>query len=97
MADMPEKMSICRAKGIAFSGILLQSEAQLKRMYGEFGATEIIDDCDHYVFMGGNNYETAKTLSLKLNVPLDEILFLPSCGTYHRISPGTETCIFYKI
>lgn len=77
VADMPEKMSICRAKGIAFSGILLQSEAQLKRMYGEFGATEIIDDCDHYVFMGGNNYETAKTLSLKLNVPLDEILYLP--------------------
>ena len=77
VADMPEKISICRAKGIAFSGILLQSEAQLKRMYGEFGATEIIDDCDHYVFMGGNNYETAKTLSLKLNVPLDEILYLP--------------------
>ena len=40
VADMPEKMSICRAKGIAFSGILLQSEAQLKRMYGEFGATD---------------------------------------------------------
>lgn len=77
VADMPEKLSICRAKGIAFSGILLQSEAQLKRMYGEFGATEIIDDCDYYVFMGGNNYETARMLSLKLNVPLDEILYLP--------------------
>jgi hypothetical protein len=27
--------------------------------------------------MGGNNYETARALSLKLNVPLDEILYLP--------------------
>jgi hypothetical protein len=77
VSDMPEKLSICRAKGIAFLGILLQSESQLKRMYGEHEAIEIIDNCDSYVFMGGNNYETAKALSLKLNVPLDEILYLP--------------------
>ncbi|MDO4324677.1 MAG: type IV secretory system conjugative DNA transfer family protein [bacterium] len=77
VADMPEKLSICRAKGIAFLGLLLQSELQLRRMYGEFGAAEIIDNCDHYVFMGGNNYETARALSLKLNVPLEDILYLP--------------------
>lgn len=77
VSEMPEKLSICRAKGIAFLGILLQSEAQLKRMYGEAEAIEIIDNCDSYVFFGGNNYDTARTLSLKLNVPLDEILYLP--------------------
>ena len=77
VSDMPEKLSICRAKGIAFSGILLQSESQLKRMYGEYESIEIIDQCDSYVFFGGNNYETAKALSLKMNVPLDEILYLP--------------------
>lgn len=54
-----------------------KSVSQLKRMYGEFGIVEIIDNCDHYVFMGENNYETARSLSLKLNVPLDEILYLP--------------------
>lgn len=77
VSEMPEKLSICRAKGIAFLGILLQSESQLKRMYGEAEAIEIIDQCDSYVFFGGNNYETARSLSLKLNVPLDEILYLP--------------------
>ena len=77
VSEMPEKLSICRAKGIAFLGILLQSESQLKRMYGEAEAIEIIDNCDSYVFFGGNNYETARLLSLKLNVPLDEILYLP--------------------
>lgn len=77
VSEMPEKLSICRAKGIAFLGILLQSESQLKRMYGEAEAIEIIDNCDSYVFFGGNNYETARSLSLKLNVPLDEILYLP--------------------
>lgn len=77
ISDMPEKLSICRSKGIAFLGILLQSESQLKRMYGEHESIEIIDNCDTYVFFGGNNYDTARALSLKLNVPLDEILFLP--------------------
>lgn len=77
VSDMPEKLSICRSKGIAFLGILLQSESQLKRMYGEHESTEIIDNCDTYVFFGGNNYDTARALSLKLNVPLDEILYLP--------------------
>jgi len=77
VSEMPEKLSICRAKGIAFLGILLQSEAQLQRMYGESESIEIIDNCDSYVFFGGNNYETARSLSLKLNVPLDEILYLP--------------------
>ena len=46
-------------------------------MYGEHESTEIIDNCDTYVFFGGNNYDTARALSLKLNVPLDEILYLP--------------------
>ena len=77
VSEMPEKLSICRAKGIAFLGILLQSESQLKRMYGENEAIEIMDNCDTYVFFGGNNFETARSLSLKLNVPLDEILYLP--------------------
>ena len=77
VSEMPEKLSICRAKGIAFLGILLQSESQLKRMYGEAEAIEFIDNCDSYVFFGGNNYETARSLSLKLNVSLDEILYLP--------------------
>ena len=77
ISDMPEKLSICRSKGIAFLGIVLQSESQLKRMYGENGSIEIIDNCDSYVFYGGNNYDTAKTLSLKLNVKLEDILYLP--------------------
>lgn len=77
VADMPEKLSICREKKIAFPGILIQSESQLQKMYGEFGACEIIDNCDTYIFMGGNNYHTARSLSLKMDVPVEEILYMP--------------------
>ena len=27
--------------------------------------------------MGGNNYDTAKNISLRLNVPLEEVLYMP--------------------
>lgn len=76
IADMPEKMAITREMGISFS-LLLQSESQLKKMYGDFGSTEILDCCDSYIYLGGNNYDTAKTISLKLDVPLTEILNMP--------------------
>ncbi|MCD8133033.1 MAG: type IV secretory system conjugative DNA transfer family protein [Clostridiales bacterium] len=73
---MPEKISIFREKGISCT-LLLQSEAQLEKMYGHWGAVEILDNCDSYVFFGGNNYETARSISLRLNVPLEETLYMP--------------------
>ena len=77
VADMPEKISICREKGISFL-LLLQSESQLEKMYNRWGSIEILDNCDSYVFMGGNNYETARSVSLKLNAPIEEVLYLPT-------------------
>ena len=76
ISDMPEKMAITREMGLSFS-LLLQSESQLKKMYGDFGCVEILDCCDSYVYLGGNNYDTAKAISLKLNVPLEDILAMP--------------------
>lgn len=76
ISEMPEKLSICREKNLSFS-LLLQSESQLKKMYGEYGAIEILDNCDSYVFMGGNNFETARAISIKLNVPLEDVLYMP--------------------
>lgn len=76
VADMPEKLSICREKGLSFS-LLLQSEAQLEKMYDHCGCVEILDNCDTYIFMGGNNYDTAKSVSLRLNAPLEDVLYMP--------------------
>lgn len=76
ISDMPEKMAITREMGVSFS-LLLQSESQLQKMYGDFGAIEILDCCDSYIYLGGNNYSTAKSISLKLNVPLEDILSMP--------------------
>lgn len=76
ITDMPEKLSICREKGLSFS-LLLQSEAQLEKMYAHCGCVEILDNCDTYIFMGGNNYDTAKSVSLRLNAPFEDVLYMP--------------------
>lgn len=74
--DFPELISIFREKGISCT-LLLQSESQLSHMYGEAAATTIINNCDTYVFMGGMDLETARHISLRANIPLEDALCLP--------------------
>ena len=74
--NFPEYISIFREKQISVM-LLLQSESQLERMYGIEDAITIIDNCDTYVYMGGMNLKTCRSISERLNVPLDEILYMP--------------------
>ena len=37
----------------------------------------IIDNCDTYVYMGGMNLKTCRSISERLNVPLEDVLYMP--------------------
>lgn len=74
--DFVNLISIFREKGIAVT-MLLQSESQLKGMYGAAEATTIINNCDTYIYMGGMDYDTCKTVSLRLDVPVTDVLYMP--------------------
>ena len=74
--NFAEYISIFREKKISVT-LLLQSESQLASMYGPDDATTIINNCDTYLYMGGMDLKTAKSISLRLNVPLDEVLYMP--------------------
>lgn len=56
--------------------IVLQSESQLENGYG-FSAHTIMDNCDTFIYMGGNDVETALTISKRANKPLTQILDMP--------------------
>ena len=86
--DFPEYISIFREKGISAT-ILVQSESQLVSMYGEHKATTIIDNCDTYVYMGGMDLRTARNISARLNVPLEDVLYMP-IGDIAIIRRGTK-------
>lgn len=74
--NFPEYISIFREKRISVT-LLLQSESQLAAMYGQCDATTILNNCDTYVYMGGMDIRTAQNVSIRLNVPLDEVLYMP--------------------
>ena len=74
--NFAEYISIFREKGISVT-LLLQSESQLEQMYGYENATTIINNCDSYIYLGGMDLRTAQNISLRLNAPLDEVLYMP--------------------
>lgn len=74
--NMSEYISIFRAKGIS-TVLLIQSESQLTNLYNEAAATCIINNSDTYVFMGGNDLQTAQNISRRADRPLQDILWMP--------------------
>ncbi|MBQ3918635.1 MAG: type IV secretory system conjugative DNA transfer family protein [Oscillospiraceae bacterium] len=74
--NFAEYISIFREKRISVT-LLLQSESQLETMYGAGDCTTIINNCDTYVYMGGMDLKTCSNISQRMNVPLDEILYMP--------------------
>ena len=74
--NFPEYISIFREKQISVT-LLLQSESQLESMYGSDDATTIINNCDTYLYMGGMDLKTGRSVSERLNVPLEEVLYMP--------------------
>ena len=73
---LDEYISIFREKGISID-LLLQSESQLQHMYGEQAATTIINNCDTYVYLGGMDLQSAKSISQRMNMPLEDVLYMP--------------------
>ena len=76
IADFPEYISIFREKGISVN-LLIQSESQLAAMYGEDAATTIINNCDTYIYMGGMDLLTCRSISQRINKPLEDVLYMP--------------------
>ena len=72
----PEYIAIFREKGISVT-LMLQSESQLEAMYGERNTKTIINNCDTYVYMGGMDIDTCRHISVRLNWPLDDVMYMP--------------------
>jgi type IV secretion system protein VirD4 len=73
--EFPRMISSMRSRGIS-AMLLIQSEKQLEQVYGKDAAT-IMANCDTYIYMGGNDVETAQSIALRCDKSLSEILSLP--------------------
>lgn len=70
--EFPRMIASIRSRGIS-TMLMIQAEAQLEQAYGDDGRT-IIGNCDTYIYMGGNDLETADAVAKRCNLPLEKIL-----------------------
>lgn len=85
--EFPRMISSIRSRNISVM-LMIQAESQLAASYGEDGAT-IIGNCDTYVYMGGNDLDTAQAVARRCDVPVRKILYMP-VGTNWIFRRGQE-------
>ena len=73
--DFPRMIASIRSRGIS-AMLMIQAESQLTESYGYDGKT-IIGNCDTYIYLGGNDVETAKAVAERCDVPVKKILNMP--------------------
>ena len=73
--EFPRMIASIRSRGIS-TMLMIQAESQLTEAYGNDGKT-IIGNCDTYIYMGGNDVETAKAVADRCDMPVKKILNMP--------------------
>lgn len=73
--EFPRMIASIRSRGIS-TMLMIQAESQLTESYGYDGKT-IIGNCDTYVYLGGNDVETAKAVAERCDVPVKKVLNMP--------------------
>ena len=82
--EFPRMISSIRSRALSVM-LMIQSEAQLRQGY-EHDAQTIISNCDTYVYLGGNDVQTAQAVSERCDKQLSEVLYMPvgSCWVFRR-------------
>ena len=76
--DFSKHIAIFRAAGLS-AMMLLQSEDQLRSLYSDEEATNILNNCSSYVyFPGGMDLTTCRNVSQRLDLPLPEVMYAPT-------------------
>ncbi len=73
--DFPRMISSIRSRNIS-AMIMIQAESQLEDRFGKDAFT-IISNCDSYMYLGGNDLETAKKIAERADIPFKKILYMP--------------------
>lgn len=74
--DFDQITSVIRSREISVS-LIIQSMSQLASLYGPDRAKTILNNCDHCLYLGGQDVETAAYVGKKANRPTSDILNMP--------------------
>ena len=73
--EFPRMIASIRSRDIS-TMLMIQAESQLEHAYGYDGKT-IIGNCDTYIYLGGNDLDTAAEVARRCDAPLKKILNMP--------------------
>ncbi len=73
--DFPRMISSIRSRNIS-AMIMIQAESQLEDRFASESFT-IISNCDSYLYLGGNDLETAKRIAERADIPFKKVLYMP--------------------
>lgn len=79
--DFDKVIAVIRSREISVS-VILQSLTQLEGMYGEATAASIANNCDHWLYLGGQDANTARQVSIKACRTLDAVMQMPLDKAY---------------
>lgn len=74
--DFDNIISVIRSREIYVS-LIVQSLSQLESLYSHAKAQTIINNCDHCVYLGGTDTQTARYFAEKFNCQVSTVLNLP--------------------
>ena len=88
-------VSVIRSRNISVS-IILQSLTQLQYMYSKEQADTIVANCDHMLYLGGQDIETARYVGYRSNRTEDNVLLMPM-GKAYLIERGKRGILIDRI
>ena len=74
-------ISVIRSRNISVS-VILQNMTQLYSMYSEAEASTILNNCDHILYLGGQDIQTAEYIGIRSNKTAENILLMPRDKAY---------------
>lgn len=93
--DFDKLISVIRSREIYVS-IVLQCRSQLESIYSQATAKTIINNCDHTLYLGGHDYETAEYIAINAGDSIENVLMMPRDMAY-LIETGTCARVIWKI
>ncbi len=93
--DFDKLISVIRSREIYVS-IVLQCKSQLESIYNTAVANTIANNCDHTLYLGGHDRETAEYVAINADDSIENVLTMPRDQAY-LIETGTRARVIRKI
>ena len=88
-------ISVIRSRNISVS-VILQNMTQLYSLYSEAEASTILNNCDHILYLGGQDITTAEYIGQRACKTAENILLMP-CNKAYLIEKGSRGELVDKI